>query len=90
MRISFKQGNPFRLLFAASRREESLARYVVREHGRGRSLDDVLNDPHVRNWSTPEERARLLERPEVVAAIGRQSLTDLRGTATHHPLSQAR
>jgi hypothetical protein len=62
--------NPFSFLFARSKREEYLAQYVVREHGRGRQLEEILADPYIRNRSTPEERARLLERPEVVAAIG--------------------
>ncbi|HVU78294.1 MAG TPA: hypothetical protein VHC67_11965 [Gaiellaceae bacterium] len=70
--------NPFAFLFVGSRREEYLAQYVLREYGRGRLLSDVLMDPYVRNRSTPEERARLLERPEVVAAIGEQALAELR------------
>ena len=63
--------NPFAFLFASSRREESLARYVLREHARGRPLAEILDDSYVRNWSTPEQRARVLERPEVVAALGK-------------------
>jgi hypothetical protein len=36
----------------------------------------VLADPYVHNRSTAEQRARLLERPEVIAAVGeRQSAT---------------
>jgi hypothetical protein len=65
-------------LFAKSRREQYLAQYVLREHARGRPLRDVLDDPYVRNRSTPDERARLLEQPEVVAAIGEQAARDLR------------
>jgi hypothetical protein len=57
-------------LFPRSRREEYLAQYVIREHERGRVLEDVLADPYVVNRSTPEQRARLLERPDVVEAIG--------------------
>jgi hypothetical protein len=78
VRISFKQRNPFASLFARSRREEYLSRYVLREYAGGRSLQEVLDDAYVRNWSTPEERARLLERPEVVAAIGERAVADLR------------
>lgn len=76
MRVSLKA---LGFLFASSRREEYLAQYVVRESARGRSLKDVLDDPYVRNRSTPAERARMLERPEVVAAIGDQAVTELRG-----------
>jgi hypothetical protein len=70
--------NPFSFLFVGSRREEYLAQYVLREYGRGRILSDVFMDPYVRNRSTPEERRRLLERPDVVAAIGDQALAELR------------
>ena len=64
--------NPFSFLFVSSRREQYLAEYVLRECGRGRSLHDVLADPYARNRSTPAERARMLERPEVVEALGEE------------------
>ena len=64
--------NPFSFLFARSRREERLVQYVIREHGRGRSLDDILDDPFLRNRSTESERQRLLDHPEVVRALGSQ------------------
>ena len=79
-RSAFRGKNPIAFLFGPSRREEYLARYVVREYARGRSLNDVLDDAYVRNRSTPHERARLLERPELVTAIGEQALADLRVT----------
>jgi hypothetical protein len=66
--------NPFSFLFATSKREQYLAQYVIRECRRGRALEDVLDDPYVTNRSTAEQRARLLERPEVIAAIGGQSV----------------
>jgi len=76
---TFKGRNPFRLLFgSSSRREDFLTRYVVREHARGRTLAEIFDDPFVRNRSTPEERRRLLDRPEVVAALGENALEDLR------------
>lgn len=62
--------NPFSFLFARSSQEDRLAAYVIREHERGRSLDDVLDDPYVRNRATPAEVARLLDRPEVIHALG--------------------
>jgi hypothetical protein len=70
--------NPFRLLFGPSRRESFLARYVLREHARGRGLAEILEDPYVRNRSTPEERLRLLDLPEVVAALGGNAHEDLK------------
>jgi hypothetical protein len=75
--------NPFSFLFARSSQEERLAAYVIREHDRGRSLEEILNDRYVLNRSTPAQRARLLDRPEVVRAVGdsriesaRRSLSD--------------
>ena len=62
--------NPFSFLFARSSKEESLAAYVLREHERGRPLSEILEDPYIRNRSTPQEVARLLDRPELVRALG--------------------
>jgi hypothetical protein len=62
--------NPFSLLFARSSQEERLSAYVIREHERGRPLAEILEDPYVRNRATPQELARLLDRPEVLHALG--------------------
>ena len=62
--------SPFSFLFARPQREELIAEYVVREHHRGRSLDDILEDPYVTNRCTPDQIRRVLERPEVIHAIG--------------------
>jgi hypothetical protein len=51
-------------------REEALAAYIVREHKLGRSVGDILEDPYLKNRATDEQRVRLLERPEVIRAIG--------------------
>lgn len=80
MRISFKPKSPFGSLFAPTKREQYVERYVLREHEKGRPLAEILEDPYVRAWSTQEERARLVERPNVVAAIGEHTLADLRAT----------
>ena len=78
MRVSSRLRNPFSFLFVSSRREQYLAQYLLREHTHGRSLDEIFADPYVRNRSTAEERARLLERPEVVAALGRSAVAELK------------
>ena len=70
--------NPFKALFATTRREQYVERYVLREHERGRPFAEIFEDPYVRAWSTPQERARLLERPSVVAAVGDHAIADLR------------
>lgn len=80
MRRSRRLRNPFGSLFAATRREQYLERYVLREHRKGRSLAEILEDPYIRTWSTAEERARLLARPGIVAAIGEHAVSDLRAT----------
>ena len=41
---------------------------LIREHERGRALAEILEDPYVRNRTTPLERERLLDRPEFTAA----------------------
>jgi hypothetical protein len=62
--------NPFSFLFARSGKEERLSAYVIREHERGRALGEILEDPYIRNRATPHELARILDRPEVIRAIG--------------------
>jgi hypothetical protein len=80
MKSLFKGRSPFGLLTGSSRREDFLARYVLREHARGRPLAEIFDDPYVRNWSTAEERRRLLELPEVIAALGENVSEELRRT----------
>ena len=62
--------SPFSFLFQPKGSEERVTAYIVREHDRGRSLDDILDDPYVVNRCSEQEVARILERPEVVKAIG--------------------
>jgi hypothetical protein len=67
-------GDSFRSLFSflwtSSRRENAVAQYVIREHHRGRSVTEIVADPYVKNRVTPEQLSRILERPEVLHAIG--------------------
>lgn len=61
----------FRNLFASTKgSNERIAAYIVREHDRGRTLEDILGDPYVVNRCSEDEIARVLERPEVVRALG--------------------
>jgi hypothetical protein len=61
----------FSFLFQRSSQEERVAQYVIREHDRGRSLHDIMDDKYVLNrLESPEQRARLLDRPEIIHAIG--------------------
>ena len=62
--------NPFSFLFQRSSGEERVASYVIREHSRGRSLAEIMEDRYVQNRLSPEAQKRLLDRPEVIRAIG--------------------
>jgi hypothetical protein len=66
--------NPFSFLFTRSSGEDRIAAYVIREHERGRSLNEILDDPYIKNRTTPTERDRLLDRPEIVRALGRDTV----------------
>jgi hypothetical protein len=72
----------FSFLFQRSSAEERVAQYVIREHERGRDLREILDDRYVQNRLTPEQRERLLDRPEVVKAIGHASAETARGSAS--------
>ena len=61
-------------------KEDSLASYIIREHRGGRSLEDILNDPYLKNRATEKQRLRLLERPDVIRAVGE----DVAAVAAQH------
>jgi hypothetical protein len=63
-------GDFFRNLFSRSEPLDRVATYIIREHERGRPLEEILNDPFVRNRAKPQDLARLLENPDVVRALG--------------------
>jgi hypothetical protein len=73
--------NPFSFVFARSGAEERLAAYVIREHDRGRPLDEILEDRYLINRSTPSQRQRLLDRPEVIRAIGGDAVEQAKAAA---------
>jgi hypothetical protein len=61
----------FSFLFQRSTSEDRVAQYVIREHDRGRPLSEILEDRYVVNrLQSPEQRARLLDRPEIIHAVG--------------------
>ena len=66
--------NPFAFLFTRSSAEEQVVAYLIREHRRGRRLTEILQDRYVQNRLTPHQQARLLDRPEVVHALGEQDV----------------
>ena len=73
-RLSAFFRNPFSFLSTRSSQEERLAAYVIREHERGRPLGEILDDPYVTNRAQPEQVKRLLDRPEVIHALGESTV----------------
>jgi hypothetical protein len=68
----------FSFLFQRSSAEERVAAYVIREHERGRDLAQILEDRYVQNRLTPTQRSRLLDRPEVIKALGDDTVASAR------------
>jgi hypothetical protein len=73
--------NPFSFLFTRSQNEDRIAQYVIREHHRGRPLDEILNDNFVKNRCTPQQIGRLLDRPEIIQAVGNDVVAEARPQA---------
>ncbi len=69
---------PFSFFSVRTSGEDRAATYVIREHERGRALSEILEDPYVQNRTTREQRARLLDRPEVIHALGHDTVTAAR------------
>ena len=70
--------SPFSFLFTRSSQEERVSAYVIREHERGRALKEILEDPYVRNRCSPQEIERLLDRPELIRALGDDVVSGVR------------
>jgi hemerythrin-like domain-containing protein len=66
--------NPFSFLFTRSSAEEQVVAYLTREHRRGRALAEILQDRYVQNRLSEQQQARLLDRPDVVKALGEQDI----------------
>ena len=63
-------GEPVQSRGGCMSKEEALDAYLIREHKQGRALQEILDDPYLKNRASEEQRIRLLERPEVIRAIG--------------------
>jgi hypothetical protein len=80
----------FSFLFQRSTGEERVAQYVIREHDRGRSLSDILEDKYVVNrLRSPAQRARLLDRPEILHAIGGDMVEAAKAATTGEAAAEA-
>ena len=62
-------------------KEEALASYIIREHRQGRPLEEILEDAYLKNRASDEQRLRLLERPEVIRAVGEDTAAMVRERA---------
>ena len=51
---------------------------MIREHRRGRRLAEILDDAYVKNRLTPQQCERLLDREDVIHAIGHDEVAALR------------
>jgi hypothetical protein len=67
-------GNFWKRLFASTSMEEQVVAYLTREHARGRRVSEILQDRYIQNRLTPQQQNRLLDRPEVVKALGEQDV----------------
>jgi len=65
-----------------SSQEERVAAYLIREHDRGRSIQEIVDDPYVRNRASPQEIERVLERPDVIRSIGDDTAQAARNALT--------
>ena len=74
--------NLFSFLFSRGSAEEHVARYVIREHDRGRSLTEILEDKYVQNRLTPDQQRRLLDRPEMIEAFSSGALDDAKASVS--------
>jgi hypothetical protein len=73
-------GDFIRNLFSSEEPLDRLATYVIREHERGRTLAEIMDDPYIRNRTNEQQRARLLDNPAIVQAIGRDVVESTRAT----------
>ncbi len=70
----------FSFLSSRTQSEERIAQYVIREHHRGRPLHDILEDHYVTNRLTAEQIKRLLDRPDLLHALGEGPVSETKST----------
>ena len=78
LRLATLLRNPFGFLFTRSSAEDQVVAYITREHRRGRALGEIMQDRYVQNRLSPQQQARLLDRPDVVKTLGEQDVDDAR------------
>ena len=70
----------FGSILPKSRKEDLVAEHIIREHHRGRSLTEILDDAYVTNRLSPDKVNRCLERPDVIHAVGEDLIAAHLGT----------
>ena len=70
----------FSFLSSRTQSEERIAQYVIREHHRGRPLQDILEDHYVTNRLSAEQTKRLLDRPDMLHALGENLVNETKST----------
>ena len=75
---SHRPGHRARFDFGTSSVEDALARHVIARYRQGGSLAEVLDSPYVRNRTNAAARRRLLDRSDVVDAIGAEVIDQLK------------
>jgi hypothetical protein len=70
----------FSFLSSRTQSEERIAQYVIREHHRGRPVHDILEDHYVTNRLTAEQVKRLLDRPDLLHALGEGLVNETKRT----------
>ncbi|HET8527607.1 MAG TPA: hypothetical protein VFL60_01760 [Gaiellaceae bacterium] len=78
LKLSSVLRNPLAFFFTRSTAEEQVVAYLTREHRRGRSVTDILTDRYVQNRLSQPQQMRLLERPELVHALGEHDVAAAR------------
>jgi hypothetical protein len=76
---------PFSFLFTKTSMEDQVVGYLTREHARGRRASEILQDRYIQNRLTPQQQGRLLDRPEVVHALGQQDADAARQSLDDRP-----
>jgi hypothetical protein len=61
---------PLGFLTSRSQKEVLVAEYVIREHHSGRALGEILQDAYITNRLSPDQVKRLLDRPDILHAVG--------------------
>ncbi len=72
--LTDKMKSPLAFLFPGSHKEELVAEHIIREHHKGRSLQEILDDSYVKNHLEPEKVNKVLSRQDVIQAVGEDTI----------------